>query len=162
MVVSSLGYVFTSHIPELELKKLEAPKCQQVYTQKALTKACPLQPKCQERGSLERQKTFRFYWLSSCQTPHTQKNSGLNPKHTSKGKERTLGFYLCQSIRRFPITPAGTVSENTYRETAHSSTLGSDNAIPINNTVSRDSLESLDFYSHLAPLPVSGMLSEEA
>lgn len=60
MVVSSLGFLFASYIPELELRKVETQKCQQVHTYKALTKANPLQPKAQERGSLERQKTFRL------------------------------------------------------------------------------------------------------
>ena len=40
------------HIPELQMKKLE--------TQKALRKSCPLQPKGQERGSLERQKYLDY------------------------------------------------------------------------------------------------------
>lgn len=51
MRVSSLGFLFASQIPHLELKKLATWKHQWVQTQKAPTKACPLKSKDQERAA---------------------------------------------------------------------------------------------------------------
>lgn len=41
-MVTTLGFIFASYIPNLEVKKLANWKCQQAQTKKSPTKACSL------------------------------------------------------------------------------------------------------------------------
>lgn len=62
MVVTSLGFLFATGIPDTELNKL-ATQTPMVQTKKSSGKACSLKPEDQEQSNLQRQITFRSIWV---------------------------------------------------------------------------------------------------
>lgn len=72
--VSSLGFLFTSYILNLELEKLATwTRSKATAPQKALTTVSSLWQNNEERGSLARQIHFKLQDLYTSQTLHTRR-----------------------------------------------------------------------------------------
>lgn len=84
--MSSLGFLFASCTPDLEMKKLVSEKYQQVQTQKAPTKASSL-AKGQELGQ-------------SSKTKFMESNCFALPKHCRKTKKQTNLWTILYSQQR--------------------------------------------------------------
>lgn len=94
-----LGFMFTSYIPDLQLKKMATLKCQQVQTKKKASKSA-LQPKDQKRGILARQ-TLGGKKNHSTPDKHHRKNGG--PTYANKSQVGNLDFCY-QAVKKHHST----------------------------------------------------------
>lgn len=93
-----LGFMFTSYIPDLQLKKTATLKCQQAQTKKKASKSA-LQPKDQKRGILARQTLGEK--KHSTPDKHHRKNGG--PTYANKSQVGNLDFCY-QAVTKHPST----------------------------------------------------------
>ena len=93
-MVSSLGFLLASNIPDLDLKKLATWKYQRVQTKRAPQKSALSNQRTRKWGSLARQNNFREGWLYSSQTPETKPWPHLQKQRLS-GELRLLPLQGC-------------------------------------------------------------------
>ena len=114
MVVSPLGFLLATYIPDLKLAKPATWKCQCVQTKKAPTKVYCLYTKDQKRSSLAGQKNLDNN--SSTPIKHHRKNFDPSLTYTSKGQMGTLNFDPCENASK--NSPWGAVRDRTFFPTS--------------------------------------------